>query len=211
MRLCRQEKYPMTGFYDIEWDNCFQLTHKQTLHGQLVVNRYFYQAASEFTGDPFDIITAFHAYAFSVIKYIQGNNLEYESTHLLQLYGLKQSVEAFYTGIHGDDGGAELPVFFGARFRLIPADTRVRKGRKIFAGITEPIVDGLGVDAAYTARMTAIATFLESTIIIAGLAFTPVLLSPANTRHTGNNVVAIVDASYVGWSTQSSRKVGRGA
>jgi hypothetical protein len=201
----------MTGFYDIEWTDCYQITEKQSLFGQLVINRFFFKSASEYTGSPVDIVTTWHTEYYNYVKEITGNNFLFVSTQLLQLYGIRQSYEQFHVGQTGDDGGAELPTFFGARFRLIPNDTRIRKGRKINAGVTEAMVSGLSIDAAYAAAFAAVAYLYESNFVVGGITFSPVLLSPANTRHTGNVVSEVIDALWADWSSQSSRKVGRGA
>lgn len=199
------------GFYDIEWTNCYQFTAAYYYRSQLIINRFFYQASGDYVESLADLLAAlrigFVTYLLPMIS-DQYTGYEYK---ILRLYGDKQTDLLTAVGDVGGDNGAGLPAFFGYRYRLYPADTRVRKGRKIFTGVCEAAVDGDSLNAAYTARATAISDWIVATLPVHAVDFVPVLLSPANTRHTGNLVAEITVASYVGFSTQNSRKIGRGA
>lgn len=203
------EKYPM-GFYDIEWTNCFQISALFYYRSQQVVNRFFYKASGDYVESLADVLATFRQQWINVILPMFSLSYTGYEYRILQLYGAKQTDLLSAVGDSGQDNGAELPAFFGQRYRLYPADTRIRKGRKIFAGCTEAMVDGDSLNAAYTVRATAICTFLSATMTIHEVDFVPALLSPANTRHTGNLTAEVTVATFVGFSTQNSRKIGRG-
>lgn len=199
------------GFYDIEFSNCYQLTFNQAYKSQLVINRFFYQANGPVTDELNDVIEAMCDALLPTIENIQVGTLAYDYATLLELFDTRQSVQFSLTGETGLLSGDGLPAFFGARWRLSSTDSRLRKGRKIFAGITEGEVDGDALSGTYTTEFAAVGTLLAYPLVLGDFTFTPVLLSPANTRHTGNLIVPIYHAGFAGWSTQGSRKVGRGA
>jgi hypothetical protein len=209
-RTFQEVKYPMTGFYDIEWDNCYQVTAKQSFMGQLVINRFFYVCPEPYEGSLVSIANYFAGNQVVVFKAWQSDDLEYTSIIVNALFGERQSYEKVLSGVIGEDNGANMPAFFAAQFRIIPLNTRVRKGRKAFAGVTEAMIDGNDLNSAYAARFGSTAGQLYTVITAEGQDLLACLLSPANTKHTGNVITTALDADYVGWSTQSSRKIGRG-
>jgi len=199
------------GFYDIEFDNCFQFTLRASYHQQLIINRWFYQAVALYTGDLDTLAEDWWAEWAQALADMQSENMLYEEARVLALFGDRQ--QGFYTvqGGHGSLSGADLPAFFGSRIRLYPSDTRIRKGRKIYAGITEDMVAVDGMNGTYVTASGILNVLHTEVLDIGGLNFTPVLLSPANTRHTGDLIAQISSGVWAGWSTQSSRKIGRGA
>jgi len=202
----------MTGFYDIEWDNSYQVSLLQELLGELVINRWFYICAEPYVGSLESIALAFETLWLPLLQAITRDSLTYTNTVVQELFGDRQMFDnAIVDETGGLSVGEVLPAFFGARYRLVPFNTRVRKGRKIFAGMTEAEVQGNDIHPDYVAAHTAVALAMNDTITAESQDFLPSLLSPANTRHTGNIITQITSASWTGWSTQSSRKVGRGA
>lgn len=203
------EKYPM-GFYDIEWTNCYQLSSVFYYRSQLIVNRFFYKTSGDYVESLQDVLATWQFNWQTVILPMFSDGYTGFEYRILRLFGDRQTDLRSAVGDTGQDNQAQLPAFFGQRYRLYPADTRVRKGRKIFTGCTEAMVDGDSLNAAYTARSAAIAAFLSGTLSINQVDFVPSLLSPANTRHTANLTAEITVATFAGFSTQNSRKIGRG-
>lgn len=199
------------GFYDITWTNCFQISMLQVYRSQQVVNRFFYQCEDIYSGSLSDLATAFYNAWNAVAGPCQSQEVDYDKVIVQELFGDRQSYTNEVTGGNGTQAGAELPAFFGARFTLTPLNTRVKKGRKILSGILEEMVDIDSVAAGYTASFNSFASFLGAVETWVTQDFTPVLLSPANTKHTGNVISKIGGAAFTAWSTQSSRKIGRGS
>ncbi len=199
------------GFYDIEFSNCYQLTLHQTFATQLVLNRFFYQTNGPYTDELIEAAENLSDALVPVIGNLQHESLDYDWAVLLELFGDRQQALFPFMTTTGLLSGNPLPAFFGSRYRLTCTDSRVRKGRKIFAAPTEDMVTLDTMSGTYTAENAALCTALETPIVLGDFTWTPVLLSPANTRHTGNLIVPIYHAGWAGWSTQGSRKVGRGA
>lgn len=199
------------GFYDIEWTDCYQFSMLQTYRSQQVINRFFYRTLDTYTGSLEAAAGGFYSWWSTHLTPFQSQELSYDSVILRELFGTKQTFEYEVVGGNGSQAGAELPAFFGARFSLSPADTRVKKGRKIFSGMLEEMVDIDTVAAGYADEVADIEAALNDGFSAGGSTFMPVLLSPANDRHTGNLIVAVLTATFRGWSTQGSRKIGRGS
>lgn len=199
------------GFYDIEWTDCFQMSMMQTYRSQQVVNRFFYRTLDTYTGSLEAAAGGFYSWWAPLFTPFQSQECTYDSVIVRELFGTKQTFEYSTTGGNGSQAGNELPAFFGARFALLPSDTRVKKGRKIISGILEEMVDIDDVAAAYADEVAAIVAGLNDGFTAGGSTFVPVLLSPANTRHTGNLISGVLSGQWKGWSTQGSRKIGRGS
>lgn len=211
-QVLRQEGlFTVMGFYDIEFLNCYQVTFRATFKSQLIVNRFFYKCAAEFTDPLSDLPELFTDELIPIIANIQHSSLVYNDCTVLELFDTRQSDQWPMVAMTGLLSGDPLPAFFGARWRLFCTDSRVHKGRKIFAGITEACVDGDNLNGTYTAEWAAVSAKLAEVLIFGDFTFTPVLLSPANTRHAGDLSPTLYYAGWAGWSTQGSRKVGRGA
>lgn len=202
----------MPGFYDIEWDNSYQVTLHQTFLSQLVINRWFYICAEPYVGALSSIVSAFVSKWLPLLGAIQSQHLTYDHVTVLELFGERQSYDEVLSSEEGDvTSGEDLPAFFGSRFKLVPFNTRVRKGRKIFSGLTEVMVQANDIAPTYVSAFADVALAMNDVITAEGQDLLPSLLSPANTKHTGNIITQITTASWSGWSTQSSRKIGRGA
>ena len=201
----------MTGFYDIDFANCYQLTFHQTFLGQLVLNRYFYQTNGPYTDEMSEAAESLSDSLLPVVSNLQHESLDYDWCILQELFGDRQQVLFPLTGTTGLLSGNALPAFFGSRWRLHCTDSRIRKGRKIYAAITEGMVEEDNISGTYSTEQAALKAILQAPLVLGDFTWTPVLLSPANTRHTGNLIVPIYYAAWAGWSTQGSRKVGRGA
>jgi len=198
------------GFYDIEWTNCFQISAVFDYKGQLCINRFFYKASGDYVESLADVLLVFQSnFTTALLPFLSDQYTGYEY-RILKLYDDKQTDLLSAVGDTGEEISAGLPAFFGYRFRMYPADTRIRKGRKIFAGVVEAAVDGDLLNGAYSARAAAVAAFIQATMLVHSVDFVPALLSPANTRHIGNLIAEITVAQFVGFSTQNSRKIGRG-
>jgi hypothetical protein len=206
----QEVKFPMTGFYDIEWDNSYQCTLVQSYLGENVVNRWFYICAEPYVGALSSIADAFQTLWVTVLQNIQSTGLDYTLVSVTELFGERQTYQEAITASGAIDAGQDLPAFFGARYRLTPFNTRVRKGRKIFAGMKEGVVESNDIAAAYVSNFASVALAMNDVLTAEGQDLLPSLLSPANTKHTGNVITQITTAIWSGWSTQSSRKVGRG-
>lgn len=199
------------GFYDIEWSNCYQVSMVQEYLGQMVINRFFYHVQEEQPVSLELISTVFYGQWNIYAPPIQSQDCLYKFVRVLELFGNRQTYEGDVTGGNGSQGVAELPAFFVYRFGLVPLDTRVKKGRKAVSGMLEEMIDGAGIAAAYQTDFNDFATFIALPITVSSKTLLPSLLSPANTRHPTNIITTIVDGTLRGWSTQSSRKPGRGA
>jgi len=199
------------GFYDITFVDCYQLTINQTFKAQLVINRYFYQCNGPYTDELTELAENLSDALLDVLEPIQHYDCVYDFATILELFGDRQSVQFPFTARNGSATGVSLPAFFGARWRLHCTDSRIRKGRKIYAGIPEESVDGNNLASGMSDEYAAVSAKLQEVLVLGDFSFTPVLLSPANTRHTGNLIVPVYYAAWAGWSTQGSRKIGRGA
>jgi hypothetical protein len=199
------------GFYDIVWPNCYQISLFQSYLSQLVINRFFYQAEAEYTDSLAVIASTFWGMLDTPLSSLVAIDLTFTEIQVLELFGDEQQYNGLLTDQVGLLAAPNLPAFFGSRIRFYPSDSRVRKGRKIFSGVVEDMVEENNLKATYEAAMTNLLAALVATLSVSEISFTPVMLSPANTRHTGNVVAAITAAQWAGWSTQGSRKVGRGA
>jgi hypothetical protein len=199
------------GFYDIVWPNCFQISLFQSYLGQLVINRFFYQSEAEYTGGLALIASGFWGMMDSPLSSLVAADLTFTEIQVLELFGDEQQYNGLLIDQIGLLASPNLPAFFGSRIRFYPSDSRVRKGRKIFSGVVEDMVEENDLKSTYGTAMANLLAALVATLAISEISFTPVMLSPANTRHTGNVVAAITAAQWAGWSTQGSRKVGRGA
>jgi len=202
----------MTGFYDIEWDNCYQINFLQTYKSQLLINRFFYLSPEPYVGALASVADAWDTHHLSVFEPIQMTTCVYDHIIVQELFGERQSYDKVLTGRNGSmASGQGLPAFFGAHYQLIPFNTRVRKGRKTFGGISEAMVEGDLVDSNYQDEIAAVGLLLNDAFTAEGQDFLPSLLSPANTKHATDVITQITTGVFVGWSTQSSRKIGRGA
>lgn len=199
----------MPGFYDIEMPNCIQLTLKQTYLGQVCLNRYFYQGSDEAI-NPDNIAGAWGALFLPVLKPIQANDLTYDLINITALYGTRWSNDTPLVSEEGTNEGDPMPAFFGSRFKLFPAYSRIRKGRKVMAGVTESMVQGDDAAPGIVSALADVALVLDNSFVSDGITYVPVLISPANTRHAELSISTVTSAQFVGWSTQGSRKVGRG-
>lgn len=199
------------GFYDIVFANCYEIRMKQVYRSQQVINRFFYQASDAYGGALSGITGAFFSGWNTNAAPCQSQECDYDKVSVQELFGDRQSYEDNVTGANGSQAGGELPAFFGARFTYVPSNTRVRKGRKILSGILEEMVDLDAIAAGYAASFAALAAFFEGTLSVGGIDFVPVLLSPANTLHAADVITAVVGVVWTSWSTQNSRKIGRGS
>jgi hypothetical protein len=201
----------MTGFYDIEWDNCYQISLVQSYLSQLVINRWFYCCPEPYEGALSSIELAFEELWLPVLAEIQSTGLSYTNIIVTELFGDRQTLDTVLSAETGAvSGGEQLPAFFGSRFRLVPFNTRVRKGRKIFSGMRETVVQADDIAPTYVTPHANVALAMNDAIEAESQSLLPSLLSPANTKHAGNVITQINTASWTGWSTQSSRKIGRG-
>lgn len=203
------EKFPMPGFYDIEMPDCLQLTLKQTYLSQVCLNRFFYLASGEM-GAPANIGNNWWTSYGAKLKPIQANDLTYDLINITILFGTRWSYDYTLTAQTGSNEGDPLPAFMGSRFKLFPQYSRVRKGRKVFTAITESMVQGDDAAPGIVSALADVAVELSNTFTSDGIVFTPVLISPANTKHPNLSITPVTSATFVGWSTQSSRKIGRG-
>lgn len=204
-------KKELMGFYDIEWANCIQITMRQKLNNQMVINRFFYQSIGSYVASPAWIAQTWFDTWLAVAEPLQSYLCTYEEVIVLQLDSPGQQASFYPTASNGSDTGAVLPAFMAHYFREVASDSRIKKGRKAISGVTEPMVDGEGLASGFTAIAAAFAAFLADALLVDDDTFYPVLLSPANTRHTGDLSSVITAATWVSWSTQSSRKAGRGS
>jgi len=200
-----------TPFYQIEWERCYQITMLQTYRSQLVVNRFFYQCESDYVGNIAQITNKFRTDWNTFMPPIQSQEITYDECRVVELFGERQGYNQTITGQNGSQAGAELPAFFGLRYRFTGANTRVKKGRKIVSGILEEMVDIDEVAAGYVGDTEDVANWWGQPFESDGQSFAPVLLSPWNTRHINDIITPVINVAVVGWSTQSSRKIGRGA
>lgn len=200
----------LMGFYDIEWEDAIQVTMRQELLSQMIINRFFYKSLGAYVSSPLAIAQAWYAEWVTYATTLQSYVCSYEEVAVLQLSSPGQQASHYPSAENGSDVGAVLPAFFAHYFRVVSVDSRIKKGRKAIAGVTESMVSGNSLDGNYTAIAAAFAAWLASPLIVDTDTFYPVLLSPANTRHTGNLASDIVSATWAGWSTQNSRKPGRG-
>lgn len=201
----------MTGFYDITFADCYQLTINQTFKGQLVINRYFYRCNGPYTDELLDLAESLGETLLEALEPIQHYDCVYNWATVLELFGDRQQGMKLFSERNGSATGTSLPAFFGARWRLHSTDSRLRKGRKIYAGIPEESVNGNDLAGGMADEYAVVSAILAAVLTFGDFSFTPVLLSPANTRHTGNLIVPVYYAGWAGWSTQGSRKIGRGA
>ena len=200
-----------TPFYQIEWERCYQITQLQTYRSQLVVNRFFYQCEDVYAGSLSDLTAVFAGDWNTFMPPIQSQEITYDECRAVELFGERQGYNRTLSGQNGSQAGNELPAFFGMRFRMVGQNTRVKKGRKIVSGILEEMVDIDYIAAAYVSSANAVANWWEQPFSAAGQSFSPVLLSPWNTRHVNDVITPVISVDVLGWSTQSSRKIGRGA
>jgi len=199
------------GFYELEWEDCYQVTWIQHYRSQLVVNRQFYRALNSVPVDLSDLADEAFTFENTYMGPLQVQALTYDVVAVLALFGTKQSFQKYITGANGQDGGAGLSPFFGMRFRLVPADSRVRKGRKILSGVSELMTDGDNLAGGYATDVNDYCQALASGLLVNGQGLGPVLLSPGNMRHQTILISTVEEVQYAGWSTQNSRKIGRGA
>lgn len=199
------------GFYDLEWEDCYQVSWLQHYRSQLCVNRLFYQAVDAVPVNLSDLADAAYTFWNTYAGPLQVQACTYDQVNVLALFGNKQGFQKYISGGNGADGGAGLPPFFGMRFRLLPDDSRVRKGRKILTGVSELMTDGEGLATAYSTDVNDFETALQVGLLVNSQALQPVILSPGNNSHLGQIISEVLDVQYAGWSTQNSRKVGRGA
>lgn len=199
----------MVGFYDIEMENCVQISVFQSYKSQVCVNRYFYLAASD-AFVPATVLTDFWTVFYPLLREIQAAALTYDHLNLTYLWDGRHSVDKALSSNVGLAAGEGMPAFIGSRFKLFPQYSRIRKGRKIITGVTETMMEGDDLASAFITPMTNVALNMGYPLTLDSITFTPVLISPANTKHAELSISPIVDVNYVGWSTQSSRKIGRG-
>lgn len=199
------------SIYDIEWPYTYQVSMVQEYLSQQVINRFFYNETT-LTGVGLQALaSAFYVFWNTYAAPIQSQDCIYKSVRVLEMWGAKQQLEYIIVGGNGSQGVAELPAFFASYFMLQPLDTRVKKGRKALAGVLEEMIDGNNIAAAYVTDFNDFASAMVSGLLVSGKILYPVILSPANTRHLDNIETRVIEAAWRSWSTQSSRKAGRGA
>lgn len=199
------------NFYDIEWTDSYQITVEQELFEQVVINRFFYRATSTYSGALNDVVSTFRSLWNTYVPLVQTDELTCQELRILELFGDRQQAAIQGLGGEGQDNGAALPQWFAFTWRLWPSDTRVRKGHKRIAGVCEQAVDGNTLNSGYQDRIDDITSFLANSLSVSGTEFLPTLLSPENSIHSGNLAPAVAVAQFTGFTTQSSRKTGRGA
>lgn len=202
---------PTNPLWTIEWTNVYQIVWKQSYISGLIVNRSFYQALGDPESGLAGIANLFKQIWVDNVLPLQSDSLNLTNVVVTQMYGERAFYDLPVTGQPGGDNGADLPGFFGMRFQLVPERTRVKKGRKIIGGICEEAVNGNLIADAYLARVAALCNAFEDTYTLDDVDFFHVLLSPANTKHTADIATAVIGCNSMGFSTQGSRKLGRGA
>jgi hypothetical protein len=202
---------PTNPLWTIEWTNVYQIVWKQSYISGLIVNRSFYVALGEPASGLPGIANLFKQVWVDNVLPLQSDSLNLTNVVVTQMYGERAFYDLTVTGQPGQDNGADLPGFFGIRLQLVPERTRVRKGRKIIGGICEEAVDGNNIAGAYAARVATLCAAMEDTYTLDDVDFQHVLLSPANTKHAADIMTFVVACNSMGFSTQGSRKLGRGA
>lgn len=199
------------SIYDINWPFVYQVSMRQEYLSQQVINRFFYHVFDNVALGLEDVAVAFFNWWNAYSPAIQSQDCLYKTVHVLEMFDDKQQFEYDVTGGNGSQGVSELPAFFALRFKLFPADTRIKKGRKSLAGVIEEMVDGNNIAAAYVQPCTNWASSFVSGLTSGAHVLEPVLLSPANLRHPTNLQAKVLECIVGGFSTQNSRKAGRGA
>jgi len=199
----------MPTFYETEMDRCIQVTLKQNYMEQVCLNRFFYSGTEEMSApEPFCV--AWWYMIGALLKPLQNQYLTYDNINVTLLFGARWSYDHPLVSEEGTNGGSGMPAFIGSRFKLFPTYSRVRKGRKIFAGVTETMMEGDEIASSFDADVAALELGLTYPVTADGIVYNPVLISLANTKHPELVITSVSAATFVGWSTQSSRKIGRG-
>lgn len=117
---------------------------------------------------------------------------------------------------NGNIAGEGLPAFVTSTYTLFPTRRDIRKGRKAFSGVSELIIaDGGAIAAPYLTVINQVANVLQFQLPASTTDPNPSsLYDPALYRAPGGTLPTVLapigEASFRWFSTQNSRKVGRG-
>jgi hypothetical protein len=194
-----------------------QIVANQRYLEQKCINVYFYRVTAP-AGLADGYLDAFHtaflAQVLDDVRGVQANLLNYESIIYRNLSNgidlLEESVDL--DGEVATTSATAMPSFVALTWLLRRESLATRNGYKRFAGVNDATVDGNSVNISST-LLDAVSDALSEDLM-AGIAVLgePVivrkpLLVPAGTGYT---YASIGDASFLGVSTQNTRKRGRG-
>jgi hypothetical protein len=108
-------------------------------------------------------------------------------------------------------GASAMPPWIAAQFRLLHGDRRVRKGQKRFAGVTEEMMDGLTNNSAYDTAIDNVENCFGVPLSDGTITFTPVIIHYPSIKFPAIYTPVVISGQFAGWTSQNSRKLGRGS
>lgn len=205
-------------------NDIIQITDFQTLLGQQIANVYFYRiTAVEALADLGDLSTAFVTGVMEEVESLQSTVL----THtLLSIRNLTNGIDIAdipLTGHIGEaTGGDTLPTYCAFSFRLVRTNGTTRHGAKRIAGALENMIAGNDVTAPVLATLNGLAHVFSDDLVVTGtvdhdLTAEPIIVGrvPQGNANAGaldlTKINPVASAQYVRFSTQVTRRAGRGA
>lgn len=189
-------------------EGLYRLVQSYTYEGQTCQNGYWYQFTSGFSHSAAQLSAAFAADILPLLTVLRHTSI---TTDVLDVKNMGDGSDYFtfmYATGAGVNAGTSQSKFDAWSITLASANWLVGKGGKRYAGLTESMLDGGGVaNSTVEADLDALAIALADPLINGGTTYMPVIVSPANTRHSGNLIEPIVAAlAHYPKSTQNSRK-----
>lgn len=189
-------------------EGLYELTQTYEYLGRRCQNKYWYLATEEVVHSASALLTRF---AEDVLIYLP--DLRHTSIGIDLLSAKNMGNGADFATLATDNGagtnsGTQQSKFDAWSITLVTGNWLVGKGGKRYAGLTETMLDAGGVaSAALEPVLDTLAAVLSNVLTGTGGQYTPVILSPANTRHEGDLIEPIINAipNYAK-STQNSRK-----
>lgn len=192
----------------------YRVIDRQTLQNQLVLNVYWFEQSAG-TGGADDCAEAYIQDIGALVRAFQSNQLTHNRVDVTNMDDPTDYVEKAWTANNaGSLTGEVLPPYVVFAFRLNRVSRDVRHGQKRYSGIVEgSIENGVPVSGTLT-LLNNLATALAQPISWSSGDGT---YDPKIVKRTGTSPnftytpYAVGSAQFVRFSSQNTRKVGRGS
>lgn len=188
----------------------YEIAVEARFKGQQCVNRFHYYEETLGSPNYNTLHTAFINDVLVDILTIQSQNYVMRELRITPLFGTDLGLVGANIQTGGQSSPADLPPFMAWKFKLLHGDRRVRPGQKRFAGVTEGAVDDETYNSSLATAVSALSVSLAQTLTDGSLNFVPVIVHYPSDKYPSIILAQVVSAIFTGWTTQNSRKAGRG-
>lgn len=196
----------------------FEIIHRQLMHGQAIVNVYYYALqAGELSDNIPNLLQGFADNVVAQVEAVQSEDVLHIELEAKRLNDLDEFGVLDLTPITGDiTASAPLPIFNAGSIKLLRSTKITKSGSKRIAGIVEAHVDDDVINATGETAWLALAAELGSSYSEGGQTFYPVIVGGKTLDGVpvgeGSWIYNFVSGGQLNYNvtTQNSRKIGRG-